>query len=87
MDKAFVEKYINEKLSKGENFITVSFFELRVKNNLSESATNDFLNMAKAHLEKAGYQVFLSGEYVYKGLTKQVQSNELLVAIKDDSRF
>ena len=83
MDRAFVEKYMNDKIAKGENFVTISFFELRVKNNLSEEDTKEFLNLAKAYLEKANYKVVLSGVYTFRGVSRQVQSNELLVALKD----
>ena len=84
MDKSFVEKYVNEKLSKGENIISISFFEIRVKNNLSEKDTEEFLKLAKSRLEKAGFKVYLSGEYTYRDIKCQVKSNELLVAVKED---
>ena len=87
MDKAFVEKYINDKIVKGENLVTVSFFELRIKNNLSDEDTQEFLKLAKAHLERASYKVYLSGEYTYKDVKRTVQSNELLVAVKDEHRY
>ena len=83
MDKSFVDKYVNEKISKGEDKISISFFDIRVKNNFSEKDTEEFIKLAKSRLEKAGFKVYLSGEYIYKGIRCQVKSNELIVAVKE----
>ena len=36
MDLQFVDNYINKKLEENENYIRYTFYELRIKNNLSE---------------------------------------------------
>ena len=84
MDKSFVDKYVNERISKGEDKVSISFFDIRVKNNLSEKDTEEFLKLAKSRLEKAGFKVYFSGEYEYRDFKHQVNSNELLVAIKEN---
>ena len=84
MDKSFVEKFVNERISKGEDKVSISFFEMRIKNNLSEKDTEEFLKLAKSRLEKAGFKVYLSGEYEYRDFKYQVNSNELLVAVKEN---
>lgn len=35
MDLQFVDNYINKKLEENENYIRYTFYELRIKNNLS----------------------------------------------------
>ena len=41
MTTKFVTEYIDKKINENENFIRYTFYELRVKNNLSEE---DILN-------------------------------------------
>jgi hypothetical protein len=84
MDKSFVDKYVNEKISKGEDKVSISFFDIRVKNNFSEAETEEFIKFAKSRLEKAGFKVYLSGIYEYHDFKHQVNPNELLVAIKEN---
>lgn len=42
MTTQFVEDYIQYKISKNENEIIYTFYELRVKNNLSEEDVDEF---------------------------------------------
>ncbi len=81
----FVTKYINRKIDEDENLIKYTFYELRVKNNLSEEDTDRFLELNKTYLENKGYQVFFTGaKYKYKNEQKMVQQNELMIAIKEE---
>ena len=81
----FVTKYINLKIDEDENLIKYTFYELRVKNNLSEEDTDRFLELNKTYLENKGYQVFFTGaKYKYKNEQKMVQQNELMIAIKEE---
>ena len=78
-----ITELLDEKIEKDENKIVVTFYEIRVKNNLSEEETNQFLRLAMTRLENLGYKVYLSGaKYIYNNVNKVVEPNELLVAIK-----
>lgn len=86
MTDAFVINYISSKIkeSENENFIRYTFYELRVKNNLSEEEVDIFLKINKDHFENKGYSVFFTGaKFVYKNANMTVQPNELMIAIKE----
>lgn len=86
MNLNFVDNYINKKILENENYIRYTFYELRVKNNLSEDEANKFLELNKNYLEKKGFKVFLTGDsFFYQNATRTVQPNELMIAIKEDS--
>lgn len=85
MKEDYVNKYIKEKIIKQDDFLKFSFYELRVKENLSNDETDDFLEMAKWKLEDLGYDVYFSGaKYTYKNNRYTVGDNELLIAIKSE---
>ena len=85
MTLEFVDNYINKKINANEEFIRFTFYELRVKSDLTEEETNKFLELAKIKLENLKYKVYFIGDtYEYKGKTKEIETNELLVAIKQD---
>ena len=74
---------INKKLEGNNDIITFSYYELRIKYNLSESEVEDVLKASKSKFENLGYDVFFTGaKYTYRGVSKVVQDNELMVAIK-----
>ena len=78
-----VEQYFLEKIKLNEDFIRITFYELRVKYNMSETDTEEFLDDAKAFLQGKGYLVYFTDDnYYYKTCKTVVQSNELLIAIK-----
>lgn len=86
MTDAFVINYINDKLkvSEDENFIRYTFYELRVKNNLSELEVDKFLKINKDYFENNGYRVYFTGaKYIYRDAKITVQPNELLIAVKE----
>jgi len=83
MSLEFVENYISQKISENEEFIRFSYYELRVKNNLTEEEKAKFLTLAKNNLENIGYKVyFTDAQYEFKEAIQTVQPNELLIAIK-----
>ena len=43
MKEDYVDKYIKEKINEQGDFLKFSFYELRVKENLSNDDTDDFL--------------------------------------------
>ena len=73
----------NKKLDENEEILIFTFYELRVKSNLSEYHVNRFLELAKIRLENISYRTYFTGtEFVYKNATKIVNDNELMVSIK-----
>lgn len=87
MSIQFVEDYIQDKINKNENEIIYTFYELRVKNNLSEEEVDEFLRLNKIRLENLGYKVFFIGaKFVYQNANRTVQPNQFMVAIKEDEK-
>ena len=84
MTTQYVEEYLNYKMSQNENEIIYTFYELRVKNNLSEEEIDEFLRLNKIRLENLGYKVYFTGaKFVFKSANRTVQSNEYMIAIKE----
>lgn len=80
----FVTDYIDQKVKENKEFVRYTFYELRVKCNLSEEDTIEFLDINKDYFENKDYEVYFTGdEYTYKGQNKKVEENELMVAIKE----
>ena len=84
MTLQFINDYIEQKMNENEEYIRITFYDLRVKHNLSEEDTAKFLTLVKTRLENMGYKVYLVDDrYEYNQALRRVQINELLVAIKD----
>lgn len=84
MKLKFVDDYINSKLQQNDEFVRFTFYELRVKNNLTEEETNEFLELAKNRFENMNYRVYFTNDvYNYNNQEMIVQINELMVAIKN----
>ena len=80
-----VADYLDEKTAKNIDFIICTFYELRIKKNLSKEDTLRFLDYSKIRLKNYGYKVFFTGQnYVYNNSHRTVQDNELMVAIKTE---
>lgn len=78
-----VDNLINKKMDENENFIKITFYEVRIKMNLSAKETEEFLHFARIKLENNYYNVYLTGEeYEYNGKKYVVEDNELMCAIK-----
>lgn len=76
--------YIDNKIKQNPDFIIFTYYEIRVKLNLSEYETNEFLRLSRNRLENLDYKVYFTGaKYVYDNANRTVQDNELLVAIKE----
>ena len=79
-----ITQYLDNKIDKNENSVIITFYEVRIKFDLSEEETQEFLRLCKTRLENLGYEVYFTGaKYRYQGESKIVQSNELMVAIKE----
>ncbi len=85
MVKELYTKLLDSKIAENENFIRFTFYELRVKNNLSEEQTDEFLRLCMTYLENKGYEVYIgNSKYIYNNANQNVQPNELLIAFKND---
>lgn len=78
-----IEKYVQEKIEKNEKLIKFSFFEVRVKMDISEKQDELFIDLCKNKLENIGYTVYLEGErFIFENANRMVQDNEVIIAIK-----
>ena len=78
-----IEKTLKEKLRIDSNYIKYTFYELRVKYDLSEYDTNRFLDLLKIKLQNENYKVYNTRDsFKYKNEIIVVKDNELLIAIK-----
>lgn len=83
IDLGIMEEYLMDKVEKNENIVICTFYEIRIKLNISEKQEKEFLRLAKIRLENSNYKVYFTGEeYTYNNIRKTVQNNELIVAIK-----
>ena len=84
IDLGIIEKYLMAKIAQNEDFVVCSFFEIRIKLDISEDQETEFLRFAKIRLENLGYDVYFTGaKYTYQNEERVVQDNELIVAIKN----
>lgn len=82
--KQFVTEYLDKKMLENEKYIRITFYEIRIKNDLSKPEENEFLRLAKIRLENMNYKVFFAGaKFIYKNTNMKVEDNELMIAIKD----
>lgn len=79
-----IESTLKIKIKNNPNYIRYTYYELRVKNDLSEKDTDRFLLLIRTKLENQGYRVYFTGaKFEYNNSKITVQDNELLIAIKD----
>ncbi len=87
MTQQFVIDYINKKMQENENYIRYTFYELKVKNNLTDEELQIFLEMNKNYFENKGYRVYFTGaKFIYQNCNRMVEANELMIAIKEEKR-
>ena len=86
LDK-FTLNLINKKLEENSEFIRYTFYELKVKNNLTDEEMNNVLQISKMFLKNRKYTVYFTDEkFEYQNATRKVQSNEMLIAIKEGEK-
>ena len=84
MTTEFIQNYLDKKIIEDENYIVCTFYDLRIRNNLTEIQADRFLELSKIWLENNNYSVYFTGaRYKYKGENKIVQDSEYMVAIKE----
>ena len=79
--KAFIIEFINKKEKESENkdYIEYSYYEL----NLSEKQIDEVLRVSRDYFENHNYKVYFTGaRYEYEGKFQNVQTNKLMIAIK-----
>lgn len=87
MTLRFINNNVNNKINNNPEFIKYTFYELRVKENLTEDEMYSFLSLVKIRLENIGYKVYSTGQkYLYDCQEQTVKNNELLIAIKNKKR-
>lgn len=80
-----IEITLKEKLIKNATYIRYTFYELRIKYNLTEQETARFLDLIKIKLQNENYNVYFTGtQFEYNNSKMNVQDNELIVAVKKE---
>ena len=79
-----IETTLVEKMYQNTNYIRYTYYELKVKYNLSDNELDRFLVIIRAKLENENYNVyFTDAKFVYDNANRTVQPNEILIAIKE----
>ena len=87
LDIKFVDDYINKKLEENDEFIRYTFYELRVKNNLSEEDMEEFLKFNRIYFERKGYRIYVTDDkFMYNNAKMTVQPNEMMIIIKESEK-
>lgn len=78
-----VNNYLTKKLETHSDIIICTYFEMKIKLDISEKDENLFLRYARDKLQENGYDCyFTNSKYKYNNEEKIVDTNELIVAIK-----
>ena len=76
-----IDMYLENKLKQDKKCIIFTFYELRVKLDLTSEETYNFLHLVSTKLENNNYKIYRTGqEYFYQG-KKKVEDNQLMVAV------
>ncbi len=79
-----LDKYINNKIDKEGKFLIFTYYEIRVKMNLTKEEAMVVIDLIKRKLTNNNYSVLFPGDIYYKNSQQvRVKENELLVAIKE----
>lgn len=82
--KIFTINFISQKEKENENYIRYSYYELKIKNNLTEKEIDEVLRVSRDYFENKEYKVFFTNaEFEYKNAKRKVESNEYMIAIKE----
>lgn len=81
---ADITEYLDNKIEKDSKRLIFTFYELRIKMDLTEPTIEKFLRLSETRLINLGYQTYRPGDiYEYQGEKLAVKENELLVAVKE----
>ena len=76
-----IDLYLENKIKQNKNCVIFTFYELRVKLNLSE--TYSFLHLVSTKLENNKYKIYRTGQEYFYNKKLKVEENQLMVAIKE----
>ena len=78
-----IDIILDSKMSENSDFIRITYYEIKIKCNLSNEQCDEFIRLAKIKLENMNYRVYLQDEkYTYENANRAVQINEVLIAIR-----
>lgn len=83
--KAFIINFINRKEKESENkdYIEYSYYELKVKANLTEEEIDELLRVSRDYFQNKNYNVYFTNtEFEYNGQKRKVETNDYMVAVK-----
>lgn len=82
---ADVTEYLDNKIKQNEELVIFTFYELRIKMDLTEPTIEKFLRLSETRLNNLGYSTYKPGDiYEYNKKREIVKDNELLIAVKTD---
>lgn len=80
-----ITEYLDNKIEKDSTKVIFTFYELRIKMDLTEPTIEKFLRLSETRLNNLGYKTYRPGDvYEYQGEKIPVKENELLIAIKEN---
>jgi len=85
---SIIETTLNEKIINNPNYIRYTFYEINIKYpqkfGMEKQDMGMFLQLLRIKLKNNNYHVYTEGQkFEYKNANITVQSNEVLVAIKE----
>lgn len=84
MTDKFIVSFIESKQKENPEFIRYSYYELKIKYNLTNEEIDQVLKVSRDYFENKNYKVyFTNARYEYNGASQNVQPNELLIAFKE----
>ncbi len=82
--KQFTKELIESKEIENTNYIRYSYYELKVKDNLTEKEIDYVLKSSRDYFENKGYKVyFTNAEFEYQNVKRKVEINEYMIAFKE----
>ena len=82
--KQFTKELIESKEIENTNYIRYSYYELKVKDNLTEKEIDYVLKSSRDYFENKGYKVyFTNAEFEYQNAKRKVEINEYMIAFKE----
>ena len=79
-----IDMYLENKLKQNKKCIIFTFYELRVKLDLTSEETYNFLHLVSTKLENNNYKIYRTGQEYFYQEKKKVEENQLMVAIKEE---
>ena len=82
--KQFTKELIESKEIENTRYIRYSYYELKVKDNLTEKEIDYVLKSSRDYFENKGYKVyFTNAEFEFQNVKRKVEINEYMIAFKE----